>query len=148
MEYFFSFEWLITEAFSKVGSFLCYIIALGEVDTVFLDYILMGNTFTWEVLNVFTSEVETVTIYSYGAVFDSVLSSMQAQGVIIPYILESFIGLFENVFKFIGHAVYVVLFGLPIAVPLWVSLILVTPRFLIFMSVFKFFKNFISDVAS
>lgn len=143
MNYFFDFGWLVEVVFPAIGELFGYFIAFGEVDTVVLDYLLRGNTFSWEVLNIFTGENTIVTVYSYGEFFD-ILEGLFANG--LPDILSSLLNLFEGVFSFIGHAFYLLLFGTPFNMPLWVSIIIVYPRALLLTLIFKFFKNFISEV--
>lgn len=141
MEYFFSFKWLIEVVYPVVGEFLGYLIAFGEVDTVVVDYLLIGNTFSWEVLNVFTGQSTIIYIYSYDELFSLITGLIPSSEL-----LSSLVSLFQGVFASLGHAVYVLFFGLPVNLPLWVSLILVVPRFLLFTAVLKFFENFIHKV--
>ena len=143
MNYFFDFGWFVEVVFPAIGDLLGYFIAFGEVDTVVVDYLLSGNTFTWEVLNIFTGNSTIITVYSYGEFFDILTGLFNNR---LPEILVSFINLFEDIFSFVGHAFYLLLFGTPFNMPLWVSLILVYPRALLLTLIFKFFKNFISEV--
>lgn len=107
-------------------------VAFGSLDIVAIDTILQGKTFSFEFLNYSTGKTQLTTVYGYEEIGNLLLNVIDRINIqVAKDIVTTLINIMHNVLGFIGHALYVVLFGTPMSMPMWLGLILFTPRLIV-----------------
>ena len=107
-------------------------VAFGSLDIVAIDTILQGKTFSFEFLNYSTGKTQLTIVYGYEEIGNLLLNVLDRINIqVAKDIVTTLINIMHNVLGFIGHSLYVVLFGTPISTPMWLGLILFTPRLIV-----------------